>query len=109
MKSYDRAKVHGPSKDSQTTLPNRFAVLKLGICDGSLRPDDKGPNAQCIEYAREDTDVIAALSNTPRLVDDHLGDAFDLRKEIQVRSPLAQTQISLTRDSRKSVIYGWRQ
>ena len=98
MNSCDRAKTSRRSKDSQTALPNRFAVLKLGACDAYVRPADNDQNGQCGGCTRKDGDVEVGLKTTPRLIDDHLGDAFDLRKEIQVRSPLVRKHILLTED-----------
>lgn len=75
------------SQDSQTSAPsNRFAVLNLGSPNGDCPSKDRLPDRHRDEHTREDLATMPR-GKAPRLTGDPLGDAFELRKEIQVHSP----------------------
>lgn len=65
---------------SQANLMNRFAALKLvttdTCCDCEVDvPSDHREG----EVAREGVNKVPRLDDTPQLVDDPLGDAFEVR------------------------------
>lgn len=70
---------------SQAVLRNRFAALKLGTtdtccdCEIDLPSDDHGGAG-----VREGVVTMPRVDDIPGLVDDPLGDAFEIRKELQV-------------------------
>jgi hypothetical protein len=94
MRSCERANLGRPREDSQTTSANRFAALGLDASNSDSLSPDKQPDGQCDECARDDRVANAHVAPTPRLVDDQLGDAFELRNEIQVQWPLANIILS---------------
>ena len=63
-------------------LRNRFAPLKLGTTDNSY--DDGAESASETQDAREGFATVPQVDDVPQLVDDPLGDAFAVCKELQV-------------------------
>lgn len=88
MRNCEQTNLGRSCEASQKTLSNRFAVLKVGASDHDSPSGDNQPNRECNECARQDSTAKAKVPAIPRLVDDHLGDAFDIRKEVQVKDPL---------------------
>ncbi|KAI9880764.1 MAG: hypothetical protein M1830_000653 [Pleopsidium flavum] len=77
------------SSDSETVAVNRFTVLNLGNPKDDCACTEKTPNRQCEEDREETlTATPRAKATTPRLIDDPLGDAFELYKDIQEMSDL---------------------
>ena len=73
------------SQDSQTSAPsNRFAVLNLGSLNGDCPSTDRLAESHWDEHRKEDLAAVPR-GQAPRLTGDPLGDAFELREEIQVR------------------------
>lgn len=83
-KDCERPNVGRSRKDNQPALPNRFALLGLHDSDDGFDPTHTQAGRQCDECARDIQEAVTESSTTPRLVDDHLGDAFDLCEKIQV-------------------------
>jgi hypothetical protein len=86
MKSCERPKLGRSQEDNQAALTNRYAVLGLNASDNETHSTDKPPYQRCDECERENRAATAKLKATPRLVGDHLGNAFDLGRAIQVCS-----------------------
>ena len=63
-------------------LRNRFAPLKIGKTDTSYENGTE-PTSETT-YAREGSDTVSQVDDVPQLVDDPLGDAFAVCKELQV-------------------------
>lgn len=84
VKTCERASRGRLTEDSQTKSANRFASLNLGASGSDFPPAETQPNVSCNGCARENAAVTANVEATPRLVDDDLSDAFEIRKEIQV-------------------------
>jgi hypothetical protein len=59
-------------------------VLGLGASDNDLYSADQQSYQHCDECERENRAATAKSKSTPRLVDDYLGNAFDLGRAIQV-------------------------
>ena len=73
---------------SQAALRNRFAALKLGTTDSCCDYEkDSSIDHQDDEDAREGVAPVPRVDSTPHLIDDPLGDAFEVRKELQVCLP----------------------
>jgi hypothetical protein len=77
-------------EDRLAALSNRYSVLGLNASDDKLLSIDKQPYQRCDECERETRGdrgggaATAKSKTTPRLIDDHLGNAFDLDRAIQV-------------------------
>jgi hypothetical protein len=84
MKSWERANIGRLREGSQTTSTNRFAAFNPGASSSDSLSTDKQPDGQCDECAKDDLVANVHVATTPRLVDDHLGDAFGLRSEMEV-------------------------
>ena len=70
----------GPS-----VLRNRFAALKVGTTETCCTPEEPLPSSNHEETcARESDLVLRRCDDTPQLIDDILGDAIEIRKELQV-------------------------
>ncbi|ERF77085.1 hypothetical protein EPUS_06303 [Endocarpon pusillum Z07020] len=82
-KDCERPNLGRSHKDNQPALPNRFALLGLHDSDDGFDPTFTQAGRQCNECARDIQAAVTESSTTPRLVDDHLGDAFDLCEKIQ--------------------------
>lgn len=73
---------------SQAALRNRFAALKLGTIDSRCDCEtDLSTDHRDDEDAREGVATVPRIDNTPHLIDDPLGDAFEVHKELQVCLP----------------------
>lgn len=89
MKSCELPTLGRPQQDNLAALSNRYSVLGLNTSDNDLLSVNKQPCQHCDECSRENREHHAATAKsktTPRLVDDHLGNAFDLGRAIQVCS-----------------------
>lgn len=84
IKTCERSSLACPKKASQMKSPNRFASLNLSTSHIRLSSAEKRPNGGCDDCGRQGQTVAAEVDVTPRLIDDHLGDAFEIRKDIQV-------------------------
>ena len=82
-----------PSPKDDMSPPNRFAILepkqsKRHQKNARISSEQRIPDCQCDTSAKgQDT---ARKTPTPRLVDDWLGDAFEIRKEVEVCFRLSQ-------------------
>ncbi len=72
-------------RKSQQIARNRYAPFKLGTmdtcceCESELACDSEGVG--------EDFTPAPQVDDTPQLIDDPLGDAFEIRRESQVHLP----------------------
>ena len=66
-------------------LRNRFAALKVGTTEACCAPEEPLPSHDREEKSAGESDlVIRRGDDTPQLIDDILGDAIEIRKELQV-------------------------
>ena len=84
-------------------LRNRFAPLKLGTIDNSY--DDGIERASEAKDARERFDTVPPVDDVPQLIDDPLGDAFAVCKELQVFGLSFLSPLVLISTSRRWMIY----
>lgn len=78
-------------------LKNRYDLLKVGTT-----------GAGDIEGATEGLATVARVEDTPKLIDDPLGDAFEVRKELQVYLPPPSSPPSLISSLRRCTTYSLR-
>ena len=72
-------------QESQDVFRNRFAALELGTTDTSCDCEADWPSNDCDrEGARERDAMGPRVDNTPQLIDDPLGDVFEIHQELQV-------------------------
>lgn len=75
-------------QESQDVFKNRFAALKLASTDISCDCEAEWPSDDCDrEGARERAATEPLVEHTPQLIDDPLGDAFEIHQELQVYLP----------------------
>lgn len=89
MKACERNDRHLPPKDGGRSCLNRYDVLHTGVSDGHMISIDEEESDQCDECAREGGIAAPTVKALPRLVDDQLGDAFEILKQVQVRFHLS--------------------
>ena len=78
-----------PSADDETVIVNRFTVLDVKEIRDESDGIEKLSDCQCEETRGEDLNAnLRAKASTPQFVDDTLGDAFEVHKDIQVYSLL---------------------
>ena len=66
-------------------LRNRFAALKVGTTEACCAPEEPLPSPDDAEKSAGESDLVPRKGDdTPQLVDDILGDAIEIRKELQV-------------------------
>ena len=78
------------SAEGDAIVVNRFAALNVGDPkeDATCYTEERSRCGQYEDDLRETRVVHSDVkANTPQLVDDPLGDAFELHKEIQVSFP----------------------
>ena len=67
-------------------LRNRFAALKVGTTETCCAPEEPLPSHDHGEKSPGESDLVLRRGDdTPQLVDDILGDAIEIRKELQVQ------------------------
>lgn len=87
----------------QEALKNRYALLKLGTTD--TRRDYVTELASDTEGATEGLATVQRVEDTPKLIDDPLGDAFEVCKELQVYLPSLSSPLSLISSFRRWMTY----
>lgn len=68
-------------------LRNRFAALKVGTVETCCAPEDPSPSPGHEGKSAGESDLVPRRGDdTPQLIDDTLGHAIEIRKELQVHS-----------------------
>ena len=69
----------------RAVLKNRFAALKVGATEACCAPEEPLPSHDLEEKSAGQSDLVLRRGDdTPQLIDDILGDAIEIRKELQV-------------------------